>query len=526
VPELTKSRIRRYRASDSGVSADPGRSLRVACLVWIALWSLGLFMNHVVGPLVSPDRPLDDAWPWPGSPVAAACIAFSAVLFAYAKRGRASAERLLNLALLYELVLAFGIGVVNQWTPNTVGLSWICVVILVHPLLVPTPPGKAQLVAFGAASMDLVGLAIAGARGVDIPPPSVLVWTYLPNYICALLAGVPTHIRYRMEQDRIEAREFGSYRLGELLGRGGMGEIYRAEHRMLARPAAVKLVRPELLGAGDLEQHRRVAARFEREAQVTAGLRSPHTVSVYDYGITDDGIFYYVMELLDGLDLETLVREFGPVPAARSMHILRQLCDSLAEAHEKHLIHRDVKPSNVFLCRYGRRADFVKVLDFGLARPVDVGPGDPRLTQGVGAAGTPAFMAPEQILGRDTGPWTDLYAVGCLAYWLLTGALVFEGPSAVAVMAAHARETPVRPSLRTEMPVPAPLEEIVLACLEKEPARRPRSAEELAEALESLAQEHPWTGERARKWWDAHRPRPETFPAAPPRRVPEMGYDS
>jgi len=497
------SHVRRAGAADSGVLGDPGRSLRVACVVWIGLWSLGLLFNHGLGPILSPDRPLDDAWPWPASPVAALCIAVSIALIAATKRGDLRPERLLDLALLYEVFLALAIGIVNQWTPNTAGLSWICVLVLVHPLIVPAPPAKAAAASFAAASMDLVGLAVSGARGSELPPGSVVLWTYLPNFVCAALAVLPAKIRLRMEESREAVRELGSYRLGELLGRGGMGEVYRAEHRLLQRPAAVKLVRPELLGGGG-----RIAQRFEREARVTAGLRSPHTVLVYDYGVADDGRFYYVMELLDGLGLDTLVREFGPVPVERTVHILLQICDSLAEAHEQGLAHRDVKPSNVYLCRYGRRADFVKVLDFGLARPAAARVSDVNLTLDAEVAGTPAFMSPEQILGtHEVGPSTDLYAVGCLAYWLLTGAFVFGSATTMEMLTKHARETPLPPSRRSELPVPASFDEIVLACLAKDPAARPASADDLARRLAAVELPAVWSAEHARKWWTAHRPR-------------------
>lgn len=502
------ARVRRAPAEESGVLGDPGRSLRVACGIWIGIWSLGLFLNHAIAPIVSPDRPLDDAWPWPASPVAALCILVSVAIIFWTRRAQCRPERLLDLALFYEVFLALAIGIVNQWTPNSAGLSWICVLILVHPLIVPASPRKAFIAGVAAASMDLVGLAISGARGSELPPASVILWTYLPNYICAVLAVLPARIRVRMEEHREAARELGSYRLGELLGRGGMGEVYRAEHRMLQRPAAVKLVRPELLGASNTPRRDTLARRFEREAKVTARLCSPHTVHVYDYGITDDGTFYYVMELLEGLDLDTLVREHGPVPVERAVHILRQVCDSLAEAHEQGLTHRDVKPSNVCLCRYARRVDFVKVLDFGLARASQERPGEAGLTLDTAVAGTPAFMAPEQILGtHDIGPHTDLYAVGCLAYWLLSGTFVFEGGTPMEILTKHAKDEPQPPSRVSELPLPAAVDDLVLACLAKDPAARPRSADDLAERLASVDLPTPWSSERARAWWDTHRPR-------------------
>lgn len=483
---------------------DPGRSLRITCLIWVGLWSLGLFMNNIVGPIVSPGQPLDDAWPWPANPVAFGSIGVSLGLFMVAGRP-GPAARLTDLALVYEVVLALGIGIVNQWTPNTSGLSWIVVLILVHPLIVPAPAQKVLAASLAAASMDLVGLAVTASRGTELPPVSVLVWTYLPNYVCALLAVVPSHFRQRMEEHRAKVRELGSYQIGELLRSGGMGEIYRAQHRLLVRPAAAKLIRPALLSSLDEEGRRKLVQRFNREAKVTAGLRSPHTVAVYDYGVARDGTIYYVMEFLEGLDLDALVRRFGPVPAERAVYLLLQVCDSLREAHECGLIHRDVKPSNVCLSRYGSRVDFVKVLDFGLARRTDLIAGDVRLTRETTVLGTPGFMAPEQIVGTPSvGPWTDLYAVGCLAYWLVTAQLVFEGRRPVEVFAHHVGATPVPPSRRSELPVPESLDRVILACLEKDPARRPRSADALIGMLEDVDTPEPWTDERARNWWDMH----------------------
>ncbi|MEZ5294017.1 MAG: serine/threonine-protein kinase [Vicinamibacterales bacterium] len=486
---------------------SPGRSLRVACLAWVGLWSVGLFMNNVVGPLVSPDQPMDDAWPWPANPIAFGCILVSLALFVVSKRTDLPPSRLIDLSLLYEIVLAAGIGIVNQWTPNTVGLSWIVVVILVHPLLVPAPMGKTLAASLIAASMDPVGLAVASTRGLELPAPAVLVWTYLPNYLCALLAVFPARVRMRMEEHHSRARELGSYRVGELLSRGGMGEIYKAEHRMLVRPAAAKIIRPEVLGGLDEDGRRRILDRFQREAKVTAGLRSPHTVAVYDFGISPDGTLYYVMELLDGLDFEALVQRFGPLPAERAVHLLLQVCDSLGEAHECGLIHRDIKPSNVWLSHYGSRVDFVKVLDFGLARRADLGQVESHLTVEATVLGTPAFMAPEQIIGTtEVGPRTDLYAVGCLAYWLLTGQRVFAGDRMFEVLDHHLHTAPVPPSRRSELEIPEALDRVVMACLEKDPARRPPSAEALADMLQGIQPLPPWTSDRARHWWEQHLP--------------------
>jgi serine/threonine-protein kinase len=239
-------------------------------------------------------------------------------------------------------------------------------------------------------------------------------------------------------------------------------------------------------------------------------------VQLYDFGVADDGTFYYVMELLDGFDLDTLVQRFGPLPPERVVHLLRQVCHSLAEAHASALIHRDLKPANVFVCRYGRDVDFVKVLDFGMVKAREEEHAAAlTLTAENAVGGTPAFMAPEQALGdRPLDGKTDLYAVGCLAYWVLTGHLVFEGKSSMDTMLQHVQATPTPPSRRTEIAVPAALEALILECLAKDPADRPDSAERLRDRLGTISGTEAWTPARAGRWWDAHRPTAALRPAA------------
>jgi eukaryotic-like serine/threonine-protein kinase len=217
------------------------------------------------------------------------------------------------------------------------------------------------------------------------------------------------------------------------------------------------------------------------------------------------------MEFLDGLNAESLVKQFGPVPAERAIHILRQICHSLAEAHEAGLIHRDIKPANVYICRYGREVDFIKVLDFGLVKTVrQPGGEDVTLTAENIVCGTPAYMAPEQALNRaQDDARSDIYAVGCVAYWLLTGHLVFEGANSLEVLMHHVRTPPTPPSQRTELPLPPSLDRLILSCLEKDPARRPQSAVALSRRLAACAAEPAWTEQRAAQWWERHRPVPE-----------------
>jgi serine/threonine-protein kinase len=254
--------------------------------------------------------------------------------------------------------------------------------------------------------------------------------------------------------------------------------------------------------------------RFKREAQAAASLRSPHTINLYDFGVTDDGTFYYVMELLEGADLDTLVKRFGPVSAGRAIYLLRHACHSLGEAHTRGMIHRDIKPSNIHTCRLGMNVDFVKVLDFGLVKTdAKAERGETLLTSPDVTTGTPAYMAPEMALGENMDHRADIYALGCVGYWLLTGRLVFEADTPVKMMLEHIRSAPVPPSRYSELEIPPELDAILLACLAKNPADRPADAAELSRRLEQVPACDPWTRERAEAWWDAH------LPAAAPRTV-------
>jgi serine/threonine-protein kinase len=297
----------------------------------------------------------------------------------------------------------------------------------------------------------------------------------------------------------------GSYRLIERLGIGGMGEVWRAEHRELHRAAAVKLIRPEICDRRDALSGT-LRRRFEREAQVTAALRSPHTVAIYDFGTASDGSFYYAMELLDGFDLETLVGRFGPQSPQRVVQFLLQICDSLAEAHNLGLIHRDIKPKNLFVSRLGLNYDFIKVLDFGLVKASGAGDSSQtQLTVDGTTTGTPAYMSPEIALGNKVDARSDIYSLGCVAYWLLTGHLVFDADTPLAVLLAHIQDSPIPPSQRSELEIPSDLEQVVLSCLEKDPANRPQSALELADALRACRLPT-WGSQQAETWWSTHTP--------------------
>ncbi|HEY2946555.1 MAG TPA: serine/threonine-protein kinase [Vicinamibacteria bacterium] len=488
---------------------EAGRRLELASLVLAAAYLFALVVT--MGMQASGWRVLPR--PAAHAAVALAMIAVSVAVAWIAHRALLPPGRLLDLGLAYEVLVAAGISMNDNLVPVEAGgvpmatISWLCVWIVMFPLVVPATPRKALAASVAAASTWPVAFYVGLALGNPAPPRAVALTNFLENYLAAALALVPTLVLRRLGAAVQKAREMGSYELVERLDRGGMGEVWRARHRMLARPAAVKLIRPDRLGLGGGEVAASLLRRFEREAQATATLHSPHTIELYDFGVTRDGVFYYVMEMLDGLDLESLVHRFGPVPADRAVHFLLQACDSLADAHHAGLIHRDIKPANLYACRRGRKHDFLKVLDFGLVKSSWADEGsNPRLTTEGMITGTPAYMAPEVARGeRAIDARVDLYGLGCVAYWLLTGRTVFDGSTPMQLALQHVNTLPVPPSKRSELPIPAAVEEVVLACLEKDPARRPASADDLGARLSACAVTG-WTPERARRWWDAHMP--------------------
>ena len=306
----------------------------------------------------------------------------------------------------------------------------------------------------------------------------------------------------RLKESLEEGTSLGSYRLIERLGAGGMGEVWRGEHRLLARPAAIKLIRAQAGGLG----YEQLVQRFRREAEVTARLRSPHTVELYDFGMSEAGTFHYVMELLDGLDTRQIVERFGTMPAERVVYLLRQACRSLAEAHEHNLIHRDIKPANLFVAVLGGEFDFLKVLDFGMVK-TERGERDLQLTGADSLVGTPAFVAPEWVTGEGpTDGRSDLYSLGCTAFWMLTGLPVFQAKTPTAMLMAHVATAPPLMARLSEQPIPDTLEALIRSCLEKRPENRPESAAELYARLGEIDCGATWDGDRARDWWRRNAP--------------------
>jgi serine/threonine-protein kinase len=352
--------------------------------------------------------------------------------------------------------------------------------IIAYGTLIPNTWRRASLV---VGLMALLPLTLAVAAGISEGMLSVqFVKAFLFPLAMNLAVGVTLAVygSYRIDvlrQESFTARRLGQYQLIRLLGAGGMGEVYLAEHALLRRPCAIKLIRPERAGVPNNLR------RFEREVQATAALTNWHTVEIFDYGHAADGTFYYVMEYLPGLNLEQLVRQQGPLPASRVIHLLRQVCAALREAHAVGLIHRDIKPGNVITGERGGLPDVAKLLDFGLVQTHGIGPDEMKLTQEGVIAGTPAFMSPEQASGKgDLDRRSDIYSLGAVAYFLLTGQPPFIRDTAMRVIAAHLCE-PVIPPDHLRPGVPADLQAVILKCLEKDPTRRLQSAESLDEAL-------------------------------------------
>lgn len=380
------------------------------------------------------------------------------------------------------------------------GLIQMLVLMMIFGMLIPnTPAAAARMLLFMFLGPAAVGVALrmhpeaapvleqlgeveeAGSNTVFLG-----IGTAVAMYGAFLVNGLRIQLR--------EALKFGQYKLIRSLGAGGMGEVYLAEHALLKRPCALKLIRPDA-GADPV-----ALARFEREVQSSARLAHHNTIEIYDYGHTEDGTFYYVMEYLKGLNLGDLVRRAGPLPAGRVIYIFRQVCAGLAEAHGLGLVHRDLKPANVFVAVLGGEADVAKVLDFGLVK-VSKEPEATALTAEMTVSGTPHYMAPEQAAAsRDLDARADVYALGAMLYYVLTGRPPFDGENAIAVMMAHARDSVVRPS-EIQPGIPADLEAVTLRALAKTPADRFANVRDLSDALAACASAADWGPRQAEEWW-------------------------
>jgi eukaryotic-like serine/threonine-protein kinase len=428
-------------------------------------------------------------------------------LFLLSRLWKQRPRRVIQAGLIFQVVSSLLIALSETLIPFGPdeflrGHSAVAIWIAAMGLLAPAPFREALVANLASALMAPLAIGLhMGIMGNRMPSAGQWILFCTAPLLMAVVTSALTRWIYQLGVDLRSAQELGSYQMIEKLGQGGMGEVWRARHRYLAREAAVKLISTKVSGGG--EQQRR---RFEREARVISQLECPNTVSLYDFGVSPSGQLYFAMELIRGLDLEKLVNQFGPQPAARVKHILMGTLDSLEEAHRLGLIHRDIKPSNVILARLGLRFDFVKVVDFGLARVV-ASEGEEQLSTEHMVVGTPAFMAPEMATGetQKQDGRSDLYSLACLADWLLTGQHVFSGSTPMAVLLRHASEPPPRLRERTELVVPDGLEELLLRCLSKEPEMRPASVAEFRKELETL-EFGEWTQEDAVRWWKTNLP--------------------
>jgi len=494
--------------------ADASRRLGWAGLVYGTTYFVAYFGPRILGNFDAGNVQYVAVQTW----TAVLSIALGYSVFLLSRLASIRPARLLDIGLVFAVVGSFGISVAEfaqGFTHEIVygtflGVPWECVWIMLFPLVAPNTPGKILTASLASATTAPITLFLAHTffdAPINVATGRLVTYFLFTSYVCALLAFAIAHIIIRYTVKLKRSRDIGAYELIEALGQGGMGEVWVARHRLLARPAAVKLVRPELLGP-DSHSREALSKRFEREARATALLGSTHTVDVYDYGRSEDGAFFYVMELLDGMSVDTLIKQHGPINSERAVFLLRQVCHSLGEAHQRALIHRDIKPANIFVCRLGPDYDFVKVLDFGLVKSSSANLPDNELTATGTAAGTPAYMAPEMAMGTaGIDGRADLYALGCVAYWMLTGHQVFDGDSSIAPILKHVRDTPVPPSQRTEIYIPPELEAIILSCLQKDPADRPRDAAELSQRLSRVRFARLWTPDRAEQWWEAHGPK-------------------
>ena len=439
-------------------------------------------------------------------------VLMSGAFFVLQRAGWVSKQTIAHLGAVFQVLVAYCIAVgetavLDGPTALVTGVSKISLWLLMCGILIPSTP-RANLL---AASLSVLAWPAGYWTSMTVFGTEFIGWNrafmwLAPLVLVAFWANFINRRVFAMQMRSQRAEDLGSYQLEYMIGQGGMGEVWRAKHRLLARDAAVKLIRPEILTGRSMRDESAIRRRFEREARATAALRSPHTVALFDFGMSKDGLFYYVMELLLGIDLQSLVTRYGPMHAGRVRNILIQVCESLEEAHQLDMVHRDIKPRNIFLSKLGSQHDFAKVLDFGLvkARLLEE---DSLTTMDGSATGTPAYMAPEIAMGaHEIDGRTDLYALGCVAYFMLTGELVFAENNATAMALAHVQKPPVPPSQRTELPIPAGLERVILECLEKDPDRRPRSARDLARKLEALTDVPRFCRDTAASWWETNLP--------------------
>jgi len=506
--------VRRFHTGSTALDLDTasGRAFlqeRVALFNKVTfLLSSGFFLaGAIMTPYYAP-RTADGGVSWAGPLLHFATLLVSLGFWQLCRRRPGLSSGLLRVIDGASLSLpVLGLCLQGPWIPGAMFgehtkslILTLTNMALARAVLVPaTAAHTARVTVLGAIPVVIVTIFLIPPDGLSGTMAMVqLVWSLLWVVCAVVIATLTSFVIYGLREEIRQAHRLGQYTLEEKVGEGGMGSVYRASHAMLRRPTAIKLLPPEKAGEVALR-------RFEREVQLTASLSHPNTVSVFDYGRTPDGIFYYAMEFLDGTNLHDLVQKDGPQPPGRVVHILGQVASALVEAHGVGLIHRDIKPENVILCERGGVPDVAKVVDFGLVKDLERG-ADARLTQANVVQGTPLYLSPEAITDPDAvDARSDLYSLGAVGYSLLTATPVFSGRTLVEVCSHHLHTKPDPPSARVKTPIPPDLEELILACLEKDPARRPFAAAVLRDALRSLPAASAWTDQAARAWWTHHR---------------------
>jgi hypothetical protein len=414
-------------------------------------------------------------------------------------RRRLSVRALYGLDIIYATGIggAFAVSAVLAKDLRPAGyttLMYAAFTVFMRAIVVPSSGRRTAIMSTVVfVPVWAAGIVLAAKTTQELPPPAFVVGGLVLGIVPILLASVGSDIIYGLRRQVSEAMQLGQYTLDRKIGEGGNGAVYRAHHALLRRPTAIKLLLPDRVGADNLD-------RFEREVQHMSQLTHPNTVAVFDYGRSPDGVFYYAMEYLGGIDLEHLVKQFGPQPSDRVVQILVQVCGALHEAHTAKLIHRDIKPANIILCERGTVLDVAKVVDFGLVK--EITRDTTASTQVI--LGTPAYVAPEAVTDPDhITHAVDLYALGCVGYFLVTGRRLFEGKTAVDVCIQHVTQPPKRPSEIAGIAIAPAFEAVLLTCLAKQPADRYASAAALAEALEALPPAGNWSKASAAAWWEA-----------------------
>lgn len=490
----------RAAAADTRAESDETRSIRRAIRLGLFIWPAFLLLDVFMCRVVYPGAPLGLFVVY--RLVGEACIVVAWWLARRSSRSlvlAANAAMCLAAAVLVSLMaLSLG-GLVSSYVH---GISVIVLVegaaIAAHwrrSIWVVLPTAVAYPLVMAAAAPFDPGVSAALASSSEL---SKFASHYVFVLASAAIAMMVSHSVWHAKRELREARRLHRYRLDAPIGKGGMNEVWLAWDEALKRQVALKILRTT-------EPDEVTLSRFEREARATSRLTSPHTVRIHDFGASDDGVYFIAMEYLPGLDLRELVKRHGPVAPARAVHFALQACRSLAEAHEHGIVHRDVKPANLFVTRIDDDEDGVKVLDFGIAR---VRQSDVHATlthSGHAVVGTPAYMAPETLVGGAADERSDVYSLGATLYELLTGSPPFPGASMHAVFVAHVSEKPESPAARRREPLPPRLEAAVMRCLEKEPSARYASVRELGEALEGSLDGPRWTLDDARAWWEALR---------------------